>query len=128
MVYERVKLQHIFGYLFSPLSWVIGVPWSEAVQAGSFIGQKVILNEFVAYADFVQVKETLNPRTQGIVTFALCGFANLSSIAILLGGLGGMAPTRRGDIARMGLKAVLAASLSNLLSAAIAGFFLSFST
>ncbi|RKX33423.1 MAG: NupC/NupG family nucleoside CNT transporter [Verrucomicrobia bacterium] len=126
--YENVTLQQVFGYLFSPLSWAIGVPWSEAVQAGSFIGQKVILNEFVAYADFVQVKETLTPRTQVIVTFALCGFANLSSIAILLGGLGGMAPGRRGDIARMGLKAVLAASLSNLLSAAMAGFFLSLST
>jgi CNT family concentrative nucleoside transporter len=121
-----LSLQAMLGVLFAPLSWIIGVPWHEAVDAGRFIGQKVIVNEFVAYADFVQVKDSLTPRTQAIVTFALCGFANLSSIAILLGGLGGMAPSRRHDIARMGLKAVLAASLSNLLSATIAGFFITF--
>ncbi|MEZ5277657.1 MAG: NupC/NupG family nucleoside CNT transporter [Opitutaceae bacterium] len=121
----ELSLQQILGVLFAPLSWIIGVPWHEAIDAGRLVGQKVILNEFVAYADFVQIKDALTPRTQAIMTFALCGFANLSSIAILLGGLGGMAPNRRHDIARMGLKAVLAASLSNLMSATIAGFFLS---
>jgi CNT family concentrative nucleoside transporter len=96
------------------------------MEGGSFIGQKIILNEFVAYQEFVTVKANLTPRTQGIITFALCGFANLSSIAILLGGLGVMAPSRRSEIARYGLKAVAAASLANFMSAAIAGFFLSF--
>ena len=99
---------------------------NEATAGGSFIGQKLILNEFVAYAEFVETREGLSPVSQGIITFALCGFANLSSIAILLGGLGGMAPSRRPEIARFGLRAVLAASLANFMSAAIAGFFLPF--
>jgi CNT family concentrative nucleoside transporter len=124
--YPDISVQQVLGIVFSPLAWVIGVPWNEALQAGSLLGQKLILNEFVAYADFIQVKDELSHQAQAIITFALCGFANLSSIAILLGGLGILAPNRRGDIARMGLKAVAAASLSNLLSAAIAGFFLSF--
>lgn len=94
---------------------------------GSFIGQKIILNEFVAYLDYVEVKDSLTPRTQAIIAFSLCGFANLPSIAVLLGGLGGIAPTRRPDIARLGLKAMIAASLSNFMSGALAGFFLSFS-
>jgi concentrative nucleoside transporter, CNT family len=124
--YPDLTLQTILGTLFAPLAWVIGVPWSECLQAGSFIGQKLILNEFVAYADFVQIKETLMPRTQVLVTLALCGFANLSSIAILLGGIGGMAPSRRQEVANLGLRAVLAGSLSNFMSAAIAGVFISF--
>lgn len=121
-----LTLQGILGLLFAPLAWVLGVPWSECMRAGSFIGQKIILNEFVAYADFVQVKDDLLPRTQVLVTLALCGFANLSSIAILLGGIGGMAPSRRQDVANLGLRAVLAGSLSNFMSAAIAGFFIAF--
>ncbi len=124
--FEGLTLQQILGAIFAPLAWVIGVPWVEALQAGSFIGQKLILNEFVAYADFVQIQDTLLPRTRIVVTMALCGFANLSSIAILLGGIGGMAPSRRQEIASLGLKAVLAGSLSNLMSAAIAGVFISF--
>ena len=123
---EGLTLQKILGTIFAPLAWVIGVPWSEALQAGSFIGQKLILNEFVAYADFVQIQDQLLPRTRVLVTLALCGFANLSSIAILLGGIGGMAPSRRQEIASLGLRAVLAGSLSNLMSAAIAGVFISF--
>ena len=123
---ENLTIQQILGYVFSPLAWLLGIPWSEAVQGGSFIGQKVIVNEFVAYADFLQSKDSLTPRSGAIITFALCGFANLSSIAILLGGLGIMAPERRPEIARFGLRAVAAASLANLMSAAIAGFFLSF--
>lgn len=119
-----LSLQQILGWLFSPVAWVLGIPWHEAQTGGSFIGQKVIVNEFVAYDAFTQVQDTLSPRTQGIITFALCGFANLSSIAILLGGLGGMAPTRRPEIARYGLLAVFAATLANLTSAAIAGLFL----
>ncbi|GGE93992.1 MULTISPECIES: NupC/NupG family nucleoside CNT transporter [Pseudoalteromonas] len=123
--HPTLTLQEILGYVFAPVAWLLGVPWSEAVIAGSFIGQKVVVNEFVAYLDFINYRDTLSAHTQAIVTFALCGFANLSSIAILLGGLGGMAPSRRKDIARLGLRAVLAGSMANLMSAAIAGFFLS---
>ncbi|WP_445767245.1 NupC/NupG family nucleoside CNT transporter [Rheinheimera sp.] len=122
---EGLTLQVIFGYVFQPLAFILGVSWDEARLAGSFIGQKLVINEFVAYLDFVQVKEQLSAHTQVIVTIALCGFANFSSIAILLGGLGGMAPSRRADIAELGLKALLAATLANLMSAAIAGFFFS---
>lgn len=120
---EDLTLQMIFGYVFQPLAFILGVSWDEARAAGSFIGQKLVINEFVAYLDFMAVKEELSAHTQVIVTIALCGFANFSSIAILLGGLGGMAPSRRADIAELGLKALLAATLANLMSAAIAGFF-----
>lgn len=123
--HPTLTLQEILGYVFAPVAWLLGVPWDEAIIAGSFIGQKLVVNEFVAYLDFINYRDTLSAHTQAIVTFALCGFANLSSIAILLGGLGGMAPSRRKDIARLGLRAVLAGSMANLMSAAIAGFFLS---
>jgi len=122
--FDGVTIQQLLGYAFAPLAFLIGVPWSEAIQAGSFIGQKLIVNEFVAYIDFMAVKDSLSEHTQAIVTFALCGFANLSSIAILLGGLGAMAPTRRTELAQLGMKAVLAGTLSNLMSATIAGLFL----
>lgn len=128
--FEGVTLQLLLGYVFQPLAWVIGVPWgAEAQVAGSLIGQKLVVNEFVAYADFAnylkpEAAVVLSEKTIAIITFALCGFANLSSIAILIGGLGGMAPNRRGDVARMGLKAVAAGTLSNLMSAAIAGLFI----
>jgi CNT family concentrative nucleoside transporter len=122
--YSDFTIQMVLGRAFAPLAWIIGVPWSECAQAGSFIGQKIILNEFVAYSDFVGIKDSLLPRTQILVTIALCGFANLSSIAILLGGIGGMAPSRRQEVASLGLRAVLAGSLSNFMSAAIAGVFI----
>ena len=122
-----ITIQQILGYIFAPVAWLLGVPWSEAVTAGSFIGQKLVVNEFVAYLDFINFRDQLSEHTQVVITFALCGFANLSSIAILLGGLGGMAPSRRKDIARLGLRAVMAGSMANLMSAAIAGFFLSIS-
>ncbi len=125
--YGDITFQQILGYLFQPLAWVLGVPWTEAHQAGSLIGQKVVLNEFVAYVEFVGVRDDLSMLTEGVVTFALCGFANFSSIAILLGGIGAMAPTRRAEIASLGLRALAAATLANLMSAAIAGFFLSLS-
>ena len=120
----NLSLQKILGWVFAPVAWIIGVGASEIQQAGSLIGQKLILNEFVAFGEFRGMRESLTPRTQGIVTFALCGFANLSSIAILLGGLGVMAPKRRPEIARLGLKAVFAATLANLMSACLAGLFL----
>ncbi|QUM77913.1 NupC/NupG family nucleoside CNT transporter [Moritella sp. 24] len=122
----ELTIQMILGWIFSPLAFIIGVPWHEAIAAGSFIGQKLVVNEFVAFLDFVNYikNNELSEHTQIIISFALCGFANFSSIAILLGGLGSLAPTRRADIASMGLKAVLAASLANLMSAALAGLFL----
>ncbi|MEF1309683.1 NupC/NupG family nucleoside CNT transporter [Vibrio mytili] len=132
----ELTLELILGYAFSPLAFLIGVPWAEAVTAGSFIGQKIVVNEFVAYLNFTPyigdnaqviaaTGEVMSEKTTAIISFALCGFANLSSIAILLGGLGSLAPNRRSDIARMGVKAVLAGTLSNLMAATIAGFCLS---
>ncbi|MEQ9843894.1 NupC/NupG family nucleoside CNT transporter [Pectobacterium brasiliense] len=133
--YPQLSLQLILGWVFSPVAFLIGVPWHEATVAGSFIGQKLIVNEFVAYMNFSEYLkaddvvaaaglQVLSDHTKAVISFALCGFANLSSIAILIGGLGSMAPTRRQDIARLGLKAVAAGTLSNLMSACIAGFFL----
>ena len=123
--YQDITIEFFLGYLFAPFAFIIGVPVNEMLQAGSFIGQKIVVNEFFAYVNFVEIKDTLSPATQAIVTFALCGFANLSSIAILLGGIGSMAPNRRHDIARLGMKAMFAATLANLMSAAIAGIFIS---
>ncbi|AHM75859.2 NupC/NupG family nucleoside CNT transporter [Yersinia hibernica] len=133
--YPQLSMELILGWVFSPIAYLIGIPWSEAMVAGSFIGQKIIVNEFVAFMNFGQylqaeelVKaaglQVLSEHSKAIISFALCGFANLSSVAILLGGLGSMAPNRRHDIARFGLKAVAAGTLSNLMSATIAGFFL----
>ena len=124
--FENLTFEQILGYLMAPIAWAIGVDWSEAQIAGSFIGQKIVVNEFVAYLNFVEMSDQLSVKSQAIITFALCGFANFSSIAILMGGLGAMAPSRRKDIARLGLKAVCAATLANLMSAALAGLFLSF--
>jgi len=133
--FEQLSLELILGWLFAPLAFVLGVPWAEATLAGSFIGQKLVVNEFVAYINLApyidgdaivtNTGQAMSGHTIAILSFALCGFANLSSIAILLGGLGSIAPSRRHDIARFGVKAVLAGTLSNLMSAAIAGFFLS---
>lgn len=123
--FEGITIEWLLGYLFAPIAFIIGVPSSEMLQAGSFIGQKIVVNEFFAYVNFVEVKDNLSASTQAIITFALCGFANLSSIAILLGGIGSMAPNRRHDIAKLGFKAMIAATLANLMSAAIAGVFLS---
>jgi len=120
---EDLTVQWVLGKLFAPIAFLIGVPWGEAVQAGSLIGQKLVINEFYAYVSFVEIKDTLSPYTQLVVTFALCGFSNLASIAILLGGLGAIAPTRRHDIARLGLRAVIGGTLVNLLNASLAGFF-----
>ena len=124
--FEAVTIELILGYLFQPIAFLLGVPWSEANVAGGLIGQKLVLNEFVAYIAYLDIADTLSPISQAIVVFALCGFANFSSIAILLGGLGALAPTRRDDISRLGLRALLTATLANLMSAALAGFFLSF--
>ncbi|WP_032093492.1 MULTISPECIES: NupC/NupG family nucleoside CNT transporter [Pasteurellaceae] len=127
-----LSLGSIFGWVFRPLAWIIGVPWEEAQIAGRMIGTKLAINEFVGYLEFApylaaDAAVQLGDKTKAIITFALCGFANFSSIAILIGGLGGMAPNRRGDIARLGIKAVIAGSLANLMSATIAGLFIGLS-
>jgi CNT family concentrative nucleoside transporter len=122
---EGLTLQWLLGQMFAPVAYLLGVPWTEAVQAGSLIGQKLVINEFYAYASFVEIKDSLSEHTQLVVTFALCGFSNLASIAILLGGLGAVVPSRRHDIARLGLKAVIGGTLVNLMNAALAGLFYS---
>lgn len=119
--YDSLTFEQILGYVFAPLMFVIGVDWGEAIRAGSFVGQKVVVNEFVAFADFAPRIQEFSPKTAAIITFALTGFANLGSLGILLGGLGGIAPGRRRDIAELGLRAIAAATLANLMSAAIAG-------
>jgi CNT family concentrative nucleoside transporter len=125
--FEGITLQIVFGYLFAPIAWIIGIPESEMVMAGSYIGQKIVLNEFVAFIDFVQHKDQLSAYSQVIITFALCGFANISSIAVQLGSIGVMAPERRAEVANMGFKAVLGGTLANLMSACLAGLFFSLS-
>ncbi|MEN7343680.1 MAG: nucleoside transporter C-terminal domain-containing protein, partial [Pseudomonadota bacterium] len=121
---EDMTLERILGYVFAPIMWLLSVPWEEAQVAGGLFGKKLILNEFVAFLDFGAVKETLSPRTTAVVTFSLCGFANLSSIAILLGGLGVLIPEQRDLIGQFGVRAVIAGSLSNLMSAALASLML----
>lgn len=116
-----LTFQQILGWIFAPLMVVIGVPWHEAVAAGGLVGEKLAINEFLAFTDFSAVAATFSEKTRVMVTFALTGFANFSSLAILLGGLGGLVPKRRPMIAQYGLRAVLAATLANLLSATIAG-------
>ena len=123
-----LSLGMILGWIFKPLAWVMGVPWSDAEVAGHMIGIKLTVNEFVGYSEFstylgANPPMELTDKTKAIITFALCGFANFGSIAVLIGGVGGMAPNRRGDIARLGIRAVIAGSLANLLSATIAGFY-----
>lgn len=122
--FSGVTLQALFGYLFSPLAWVIGIPSNEVLMAGSYIGQKIVMNEFVAFIDFVQHKALLSEHSQVIITFALCGFANIGSIAIQLGSIGVIAPERRAEVANLGIKAVLAGTLANLMSACLAGIFI----
>ena len=123
---DNFSLEIILGYLFKPVAFMLGIPWSEAQLAGNLIGQKLVFNEFLAYATFTEEIENFDTKSQAIITFALCGFANFSSIGIILGGLGSMIPSRKSEIAQLGIKAVCAGFLANLMSAAIAGFFLSF--
>jgi CNT family concentrative nucleoside transporter len=123
---EGLTLQKMLGWLFSPIMYLLSVPWAEAQAAGSLFGEKLILNEFVAYSHLNDYLAGMSERTRAVVTFSLCGFANLSSIAILLGGLGGLIPEKKELIAKFGLKAVAAGSLSNLMSAALAGLLLTF--
>lgn len=122
----ELTLQMILGWIFAPVMYLLSIPWAEAQAAGALFGEKLILNEFVAFSNLNEYLGDASERTRAIVTFSLCGFANLSSIAILLGGLGVLVPEKRELIARFGLRAVAAGSLSNLMSAALAGLLLTF--
>ena len=118
---ENLTMQKIFGWIFSPIMFLLNIPWSEAQAAGALFGEKLILNEFVAYSHLTEYLSGMSERTIVIMTFALCGFANFASIAILMGSVGILIPNKKEFIASYGLKAVLAASLANLLSASFAG-------
>jgi CNT family concentrative nucleoside transporter len=122
--FEGLSLQIIFGWVFAPVAWSLGVPWQDAATVGNLLGTRMVLNEFIAFAQLGGLKETLDPRSFTIATFALCGFANFASIGMQIGGIGALAPTRRGDLARLGLRAMLAGTLANFLTAIIVGFLL----
>jgi len=116
-----LNLSTIFGFVFAPIAWIIGVPWADATTVGGLIGTKVVLNEFVAYMQLAEVQGGMSDKARLISTYALCGFANFSSIAIQIGGIGGIAPERRSELAKFGLKAVLGGSLATFMTATIAG-------
>jgi concentrative nucleoside transporter, CNT family len=115
------SLQVFFGWIFSPVAWIIGVPWHDATTIGSLLGTRMVMNELVAFSFLGPLKASLDPRSFTIATFALCGFANLSSIGIQIGGIGALAPNKRGELARLGFRAMLAGTMANLMSAAIVG-------
>lgn len=118
------SLQQVFGWAFAPIAWLIGIPWHDASSIGNLLGTRMVINEFVAFAQLGAIKSTLDPRSFTIATFALCGFANLSSIGIQIGGIGALAPNKRGELARLGVRAMLAGTMANLMSASIAGMLL----
>ncbi|EPN7234321.1 NupC/NupG family nucleoside CNT transporter [Vibrio vulnificus] len=120
-----LSFELILGYLFAPVAWLLGIPWHEAITAGSLIGNKIVVNEFVAFIQLMQVKQDLSAHSQAIVTFALCGFANISTMAMLIGGLGSLVPAKRSFISKYGFRAITAGVLANLMSASIAGVILS---
>ncbi len=119
-----LSMQQILGWIFAPIAWGLGVPWGDAPTVGNLLGTRMVLNEFVAYSQLGQLKGTLDPRSFTIATFALCGFANFSSIGIQIGGIGALAPERRHDLARLGLRAMLAGTFANFVTATIAGMLL----
>jgi CNT family concentrative nucleoside transporter len=118
------SLERLFGIIFSPVAWLLGVPWKDAATIGDLLGTRLVLNEFVAFLKLGPMKSTLDPRSFTIATYALCGFANFSSIAIQIGGIGALAPNRKSDLARLGLRAVAAGTMANFMSACIAGMLL----
>jgi CNT family concentrative nucleoside transporter len=117
-----LSMQMIFGWVFAPVAWSLGVPWKDAATIGNLLGTRMVLNEFIAFAQLGGLKASLDPRSFTIATFALCGFANFSSIGMQIGGIGALAPTRRGDLARLGMRAMLAGTLANFVTAIIVGF------
>ena len=120
----NLSLQAIFGWLFAPVAWSLGVPWQDAAAVGNLLGTRMVLNEFIAFLELGRMKDALDPRSFTIATFALCGFANFASIGMQIGGIGALAPERRKDLARLGLRAMLAGTLANFLTAIIVGFLL----
>jgi CNT family concentrative nucleoside transporter len=118
------SLQEIFGIVFAPIAWLMGVSWKDASTIGNLLGTRLVLNEFVAFLQLGPMKAQLDPKSFVIATYALCGFANFSSIAIQIGGIGALAPNRKSDLARLGLRAVAAGTLANFMSACIAGMLL----
>jgi CNT family concentrative nucleoside transporter len=119
-----LSMQQIFGWVFAPVAWSMGVPWQDAPTIGNLLGTRMVLNEFVAYSQLGPMKDALDPRSFTIATFALCGFANFSSIGIQIGGIGALVPERRHDLARLGMRAMVAGTLANFVTATIAGFLL----
>ena len=119
--FEALSLEAIFGFAFAPLAWAMGVEAGDILTFGTLLGQKIAINEFVAFASLGEMEDVLSRRSVIIATYALCGFANFSSIAIQIGGIGGIAPERRGEIAELGLRAVLAGALASWTTASIAG-------
>ncbi len=119
-----LSMQQILGWIFAPVAWSLGVPWRDAATVGNLLGTRMVLNEFIAFAQLGPMKETLDPRSFTIATFALCGFANFSSIGIQIGGISALVPERRSDLARLGLRAMLAGTMANFLTAIIVGFLL----
>jgi concentrative nucleoside transporter, CNT family len=117
------NLQEVLGWLFSPIAWLIGIPWHDAATIGNLLGTRMVLNEFVAFAQLGTMKGSLDPRSFTIATFALCGFANFSSIGIQIGGIGALAPEQRDQLAKFGIRAMLAGTMANLISASIVGIF-----
>ncbi|HEV8196291.1 MAG TPA: nucleoside transporter C-terminal domain-containing protein, partial [Gemmatimonadales bacterium] len=118
------SLEQLFGLIFAPVAFVMGVPWKDAHAIGDLLGTRLVLNEFVAFLKLGPMKDSLDPRSFVIATYALCGFANFSSIAIQIGGIGALAPTRKSDLAKLGFRAMLAGTLANFMSATIAGILL----
>jgi concentrative nucleoside transporter, CNT family len=121
---EGLSMQMIFGWVFAPVAWSLGVPWKDAAVVGNLLGTRMVLNEFIAFAQLGGLKESLDPRSFTIATFALCGFANFASIGMQIGGIGALAPSRRSDLARLGMRAMLAGTLANFVTAIIVGFLL----
>ena len=119
------SLEVFFGYAFAPFAWLMGIPWGECRTAGGILGTKMVVNEFLAYVQLADAKPALSPRSYMIMTYALCGFANFSSIGIQLGGIGGIAPERRSDLAKLGLRAMLGGTLAAFMTACVAGFLIS---
>src|SRR6201987_1590239 len=115
------SMQTLFGWIFSPVAWLIGIPWHDATKIGNLLGTRMVINEFVAFGQLGPMKSTLDPRSFTIATFALCGFANFSSIGIQIGGIGALAPEQRGQLAKFGIRAMLAGTMANLMSACIVG-------
>ena len=117
-------LEQIFGWIFSPVAWLVGIPWNDCHAVGNLLGLRMVTNELVAFQRLGPMEATLDPRSFTIATFALCGFANFSSIGIQIGGIGALAPNKKSELARLGIRAMLAGTMANLMSASIVGIML----